>query len=324
MSIFYTVINSLFSEDNSTTSPPTSRRSILQSPPNSKPKICQYNHHKPATKLSIQSPQYSQKLYAWIHAISNSVSNKAQMVESRRTTLRNESASPNLPIDNQQNPNPTPESAQKITASLQPATHAQSTNLVHASRAEPSATILRPPNDFYYFLATGRTNPRNGNARLLEQSTNSSQFITNADPEISFEDQHRKSITTTRHPALHAQAQTHGNPTPTCHPHGTKRNKIKRVLASQARRKNPIGTYMVPGVAELLDARSALVLVVAAEPNPKPTRLLPCAPLRAGASASASAGDAAAALVTTMNSIAANHTPLRAPGNLGSGRKRRC
>jgi hypothetical protein len=29
-------------------------------------------------------------------------------------------------------------------------------------------------------------------------------------------------------------------------------------------------------------------------------------------------------LVTTMNSIAANHTPLRAPGNLGGGRKRRC
>uniref|UniRef100_A0A0A9EZG4 Uncharacterized protein n=1 Tax=Arundo donax TaxID=35708 RepID=A0A0A9EZG4_ARUDO len=56
---------------------------------------------------------------------------------------------------------------------------------------------------------------------------------------------------------------------------------------------------LVTGVTELLAARSALVLG-APEP-PKPTRPLPCAP---PGGATAGAGDAAAALVTTLNSIA--------------------
>jgi len=72
---------------------------------------------------------------------------------------------------------------------------------------------------------------------------------------------------------------------------------------------------LATGVAELLVARSALVLV-GAGPETKLTRLLPCAPWFAGAGTS----DAAAALAATLNSIGGTYLP--ATSTWISGRSR--
>jgi len=109
MSIFYTIIDSVFLGDNSTRTSPTSRRSIQWAQNSHKLSIQSPLNYKTATN---QKPEFMRSIF------------ESEMVRLWRITPRNGNARPStLPVDYQRNPNWIAGSPKEIST-LQPALHA--------------------------------------------------------------------------------------------------------------------------------------------------------------------------------------------------------